>query len=273
MTTSGTKEWADSNINIYSGCSHDCKYCYAKKMAYRYHRIADMSEWKTMVLNLTALSKNVPNKEGRIMFPSTHDITPETLDPCMQKIDQILAAGNSVLITTKPHLDCIKAICDRFTERREQIQFRITMGHYDPEALKFWEPGAPSPKERNAALRYAFDAGYKTSISMEPLLTTAPLKLIIPINEYVTESIWIGVMNHVSKHDFADSEEKYYLKIQQTRSPKFLTDLKKELLDYEKLHRQNKIRYKDSIRNILKTNLQSNILDFTESTNMEDPSK
>ena len=30
---SGTKEWADRNENCLDGCSHDCKYCYAKAMA------------------------------------------------------------------------------------------------------------------------------------------------------------------------------------------------------------------------------------------------
>jgi len=28
--TSGTKEWADHNVNLIDGCSHDCRYCYAK---------------------------------------------------------------------------------------------------------------------------------------------------------------------------------------------------------------------------------------------------
>ena len=34
--TLGTKEWADSNVNCYFGCSNNCKYCYAKKMAIRF---------------------------------------------------------------------------------------------------------------------------------------------------------------------------------------------------------------------------------------------
>jgi DNA repair photolyase len=32
----GTKEWADRIENCLDGCSHDCKYCYAKVTAVRF---------------------------------------------------------------------------------------------------------------------------------------------------------------------------------------------------------------------------------------------
>lgn len=48
--TSGTKEWADTNVNIYSGCKHDCKYCYSKRMAIRFGRkTSDNNGWKTSI--------------------------------------------------------------------------------------------------------------------------------------------------------------------------------------------------------------------------------
>ncbi len=48
--TLGTKEWADSNINCYYGCSNDCLYCYAKKMAIRFKRKTE-DTWKIMIPN------------------------------------------------------------------------------------------------------------------------------------------------------------------------------------------------------------------------------
>lgn len=48
------------------------------------------------------------------MFPTTHDLSPNTRDACLTVLDHILAPGNSVLITTKPHLESIRAVCDRF---------------------------------------------------------------------------------------------------------------------------------------------------------------
>lgn len=31
IITLDTKEWVDSNVNCYFGCSNNCRYCYAKK--------------------------------------------------------------------------------------------------------------------------------------------------------------------------------------------------------------------------------------------------
>jgi DNA repair photolyase len=40
----GTKEWADVNVNIISGCSHDCHYCFAKSDAVQ-HRRRTPADW------------------------------------------------------------------------------------------------------------------------------------------------------------------------------------------------------------------------------------
>jgi len=52
----GTKEWADTNVNICSGCKNNCRYCYAKKMAMRFGRKTE-STWKIMELNSKAIKK------------------------------------------------------------------------------------------------------------------------------------------------------------------------------------------------------------------------
>lgn len=259
MKTSGTKEWCPFNINICKGCTHNCRYCYAMKIAWRFKRIVGKTQWRIMSLNERKFNEKVVKRNGRSMFPTTHDITPEFLDKCIIKIKQNVEIGNSLLIVTKPHLDCIKAICDEFSkpELSELIQFRFTIGHYDNEHLKFWEPGAPSFSERSKSLEYACDAGFKTSISMEPLLTAAPQKVILPLNRYVTDTIWIGTMNYVYKSEFKENELLYYNKIQQTKDPLYLLNLRSELQKWEEVMGFQKIRWKDSIQNIFDSNKNS----------------
>jgi DNA repair photolyase len=254
--TIGTKEWCPFNINICKGCTHNCRYCYAMKIARRFKRILEKSQWKIMRLNDRKFNEKVVKRIGRSMFPTTHDITPEFLDKCIFKIKQNIEVGNSLLIVTKPHLECIKAICDEFSkpEFSELILFRFTIGHYDQEHLKFWEPGAPTFSERSKSLEYAYNAGFKTSISMEPLLTTNPQKVILPLNRYVTESIWIGTMNYVYTNEFQENELSYYNKIQQTKNPLYLLNLRSELQSWEEAHSQNKIRWKDSVQSIFDSN-------------------
>ena len=79
----GTREWAEKNINVITGCEHRCRYCYAAEMAKRYHRIAALDEWGTPQLRPKEVAKKRRKVKGRIMFPTTHDITPRFLEDCV----------------------------------------------------------------------------------------------------------------------------------------------------------------------------------------------
>ncbi|MEX2756970.1 MAG: hypothetical protein Q6365_016430 [Candidatus Sigynarchaeota archaeon] len=199
MGTKGTKEWADHNVNLIDGCAHDCRYCYAKRMAIRFKRKTEAT-WKIMAIRQHDVDKNYVKRKGRIMFPTSHDILPEEpyFSACMTVLRKLLEAGNDVLVTTKPHYSVVKYICDTFAPNRSQIQFRFTITSIHDEVLREWEPGAPGFQERFLALRHAYQAGFHTSISCEPALD--PICDIVVLHdivrEFVTESFWIGKMNH-----------------------------------------------------------------------------
>jgi DNA repair photolyase len=75
----GTKEWAEVTENIQIGCSNNCLYCYAAHNANRYG-LRKRSEWATESLTKRADIKSYPARDGVVMFPSTHDITPFNLE-------------------------------------------------------------------------------------------------------------------------------------------------------------------------------------------------
>jgi DNA repair photolyase len=131
------------------------------------------------------------------MVPSSHDITPTHLQENIIFIGNILAAGNKVLIVSKPHFNCIKAICDAFIPFKENILFRFTIGSADSTVLKFWEQNAPDFNERLESLKYAFNAGYQTSVSCEPMLDDKIDQVITAVLPYVTETIWLGKPNQL----------------------------------------------------------------------------
>ena len=139
----GTREWACKTVNVCMGCSHDCAYCYAKGMAIRFGR-STVHTWKQQ----TALPAKLPEagrgKPTRIMFPSTHDITPECLDICLDALTRMLSEGHEVLVVSKPHLACIREICERFPAFRDKLVFRFTIGSTSNAVLKAWEPNAPA---------------------------------------------------------------------------------------------------------------------------------
>ncbi|MHA1252714.1 MAG: radical SAM protein [Candidatus Helarchaeota archaeon] len=242
--TLGTKEWADSNVNCFLGCSNDCRYCYAKKMAIRFKRKTE-DTWKIMEPNLKSINKRYNKRTGRIMFPTSHDITKESIEGCLIVLKKLLTSGNEVLITTKPNLDCIKRICEEFDNKKHLIQFRFTITSINNEILKFWEPGAPTFEERFKALKYTFKKGFKTSISIEPFLDENPFILIKKLLPYVTESIWIGKMNYIKTSSINLDEEEYYKKIREINSKENL----KKIIEFSKQF--NIIKIKDSIYNYL----------------------
>jgi DNA repair photolyase len=190
----GTKEWAASNEKMMLGCQHDCLYCYAKASAPRHGKI-DIDKWANAFVWEKRLLKNIGKRKGTIMFPTTHDIHPDNLSDTKFFLNKLLRPGNKVLIVSKPHIECIQSICDSFKHYREQILFRFTIGSWDDDVLKYWEPGAPNFCERVSSLQYAYNSGYKTSVSMEPMLDREPWKTIIQVRKYVKDSIWLGKMN------------------------------------------------------------------------------
>jgi hypothetical protein len=168
----------------------------AKSMAIRFKRKTPVT-WKNEVLAPGKIQKGFHKRNGRIMFPSSHDITPAHLDECMIFLKNILGPGNEVLVVSKPHFDCIKRVCDELFAYKDKIMFRFTMGSVESRTLKFWEPNAPDFAERLESLNYAFEKGFQTSISCEPILDNHAGDLIALVSPYVTNSIWLGKVNNL----------------------------------------------------------------------------
>lgn len=133
------------------------------------------------------------------MLPSSHDITPGNIEIDLHVMEKLLSTGNELLLVKKPRFSCIKKIVDLFEDNKNQIKFRFTIGSFHSNILKLWEPGVPDFSQRLASLQYAFEKGYDTSISAEPLLDGNFDQLYSAVREWVSGSIWIGKMNMASK--------------------------------------------------------------------------
>ncbi len=242
----GTKEWADHNVNCVLGCVNDCRYCYAKIMAKRFGRATE-STWKIMTVRKNVLSENFSKYSGRVMFPSSHDIVdlPEVEQACLVVLRKLLNSGNTVLLTTKPRKSVITKIINQFSDYKEQLQFRFTITSKNDELLKFWEPNAPLFKERLECLQLAFYSGFKTSVSIEPFLDHDPQKLASMLAPYSTESIWLGKMNYIQRNNLPEEAEFFYSEIRKNCEKEHLLSI------YNELKFTPKIRFKDSIRSAL----------------------
>lgn len=192
----GVGEWATSSVNLQNGCEHNCRYCYAHCMAERFGR-ATPKTWPEPVINKAAINKGFSQRSGRIMFPTTHDVTERNLDHCTATLGKMLRAGNEVLVVSKPHLPCIKTICRECGDYKRQMMFRFTIGSANNEILKYWEPGAPSYQERLRSLKFAHEHSFPTSVSCEPMLDDNIHAVIKAARPYVTDAIWLGRANRL----------------------------------------------------------------------------
>ena len=224
----GVQEWAEHSLNIISGCPNRCLYGYCSEMSIRFKRKTPTT-WPTEELRPGffdaegKLTRKFGKRKGRIMFPTTHDVTPTNLKYCLPVLKALLEAGNHVLITTKPDQRAIHTLVEELQGPAmdpwtNYILFRFTIGSGSDETLSFWEPGAPSLASRMESLALATEAGFKTSVSMEPILDTTVGQVVDHVDllaPLVTDTIWLGTANklrarckcngHMGRYDVRDA--------------------------------------------------------------------
>ena len=194
--TKGWGEWADHQLGIQNSCERGCSYCFATyNDMVRYKRITKPQE-RLKYKQRKTIKKPDKKYPGRVAFANSHDITINNYSECEDYLVRLLKAGNHVLIVTKPDYVVIRFLISALGKFREQLEFRITIGTYDNEVLKKFEPNASDFEERILCLKMLFMAGFETSVSIEPYLSRDVRGLIDRIYHYVTREIWVGIMNH-----------------------------------------------------------------------------
>jgi len=117
--------------------------------------------------------------------------------------------------------------------------------------LKLWEPNAPDYDQKLESLKYAFNAGYQTSVSCEPMLDDKVDDVIQKVIPYVTETIWIGKPNKLNERLSMNGFKNDQVIMGSARSLRELFSDEYILNLYER-HRNNpKIMWKDSIKKIM----------------------
>ena len=250
--TKGTKEWAETNFNFQKGCRNDCVYCYAKATAIRFGT-ATAESWKEPVISIP---EHYPHGKS-VLFPSSHDISSANVNAAIDCLTGLLKKDNRILIVTKAQASAVNSIIramesPALSSYKDKVSFRVTMGTADEVLLRRFEPGAPDFHERFMALRSLFMAGFKTSVSAEPLLGGVDTfnDLYLRVKRYVTDTVWVGVMNMPrqririnTRNTFDESIIDWIIKRQ---SPDEMYRL------YLKYRDDEMVSFKDSIINIVK---------------------
>ena len=213
----------------------------------RFGRLTD-EEWQLGAVREKDVARSYPKYDQTVMFPSTHDITEDNFEACKTVLGKLLKAGNRVLVVSKPRPELIEKLCQEFEDYKGQILFRFTIGTNSETILQFWEPNAPAYEERRDPLKYAYKAGFETSVSVEPMLgADNVVELVRDLEKFVTNSIWIGKMNHLKKNiALVDDEIREVVRvIEDGQSDENIVRI------YNALKYNPLVRWKDSIKKVV----------------------
>jgi hypothetical protein len=163
--------------------------------------------WAAEVVDPAKVNRGYGLSKKIIMFPSSHDITPAILESCLTVLGKLLAAGNQVLVVSKPHEVCVTRLCAELAGHRGGLEFRFTITSASDELLARWEPGAPRYQERLRCLDLALAANFTTSVSVEPFLDEDPVPLCRTLLARPDlHELWIGCMNYKNFPNYAPAK-------------------------------------------------------------------
>lgn len=186
------REYSPKALNLYMGCSHECKYCYApnciRKDKNDYFCIPAPRKNIVQQLEKQLQSEKI---NSQVMLSFVGDCYCDSTDDNQVTRDVLkvlLKNKVPVSILTKNPRKALRDI-DIIKKFGKHIQVGTTLTFIKNKDSREWEPGAPLPKNRVDAMQEIHNNGVKTFASFEPV--------IIPEQS-------LSLMRYTSKYNIID---------------------------------------------------------------------
>ena len=186
-------------INVYTGCSHRCGYCYAAGYA-RAHANCKRDFAKMLDRDLADLERfNMPPAPVHISNSTDpFQRLEERVGDTKRALEGLLAhrrrfstvtilTKNPALAARHDYAQLLKALSEissdhAFAKRwrslnRPAVQVEVSLAFWREEAAAFWDPGAPSVASRAEGIRALREAGIPVVLRIDPLFPRSPLPL------------------------------------------------------------------------------------------------
>jgi DNA repair photolyase len=193
-------------INVYTGCAHGCVYCYAS--AYGPDRVNTKQGFRKLIdQDMQELDRfDVPPAPVHLSN-STDPFQPleEQSGHTRYALEQILAhrkrfstvailTKNPSLPVTRGYLDLFKALLPLPDDHCLAREFRqvglpglvveVSLGFWREEARSFYDPYAPSVRDRVEAIRRLRMAGIPVVLRVDPLFPRSPLPSGVSLSSF-----------------------------------------------------------------------------------------
>jgi len=198
------REYSELACNLYRGCTHGCRYCYApacmRTTGEKWHAKAELR--KDILSLLEKDARRLKGDTRSILFcflsdpyqplERTERLTRQALEIVSkyQLNNQVLTKGCANLILEDMEL-----------MKNASTQLGITLCFADDNERKKWEPNASSIEDRLTVLKTTHKAGIFTWVSLEPVIDpNQALAVIRMAHRYV--NFWkVGKLNHMKEYE------------------------------------------------------------------------
>jgi DNA repair photolyase len=166
-------------INPYRGCSHACRYCFARN-THTYLDLDAGQDFDTRVVVKVNAGQLLRRELAAPRWPGEHIAMGTNVD-CYQRAEgryqlmpQIIAAlrdfANPFSILTKGTLILRDLPLLRQAAEVTEVGLAFSVGFVDEQMWRAVESGTPSPRRRLDAVRACADAGFEVNVLMAPIL-------------------------------------------------------------------------------------------------------
>jgi len=223
-------EYCERAVNLYRGCSHGCRYCYAPN-ALHMHR----EEFSSVVSRpgvIYSLRAEAPKHAGRevLMCFTTDPYSPGSDGTTREAIGVLQSSGCRVVILTKGGQ---RSVADFDLLRPGVDKYGSTLTFSRNQDSIEWEPGASLPEERIAALKEAKRRGIVTWASFEPVIDPEQTLELIAAVAGVVDLCKIGRWNHDVRSKAIDWESFTRRAVEQCRKQGTNYKLKADIAQFE----------------------------------------
>ena len=242
------REYGRVGCNFYTGCPHNCSYCYLKRGVLSHVMggtevklkscFDDLQDAYDVFLDEMAHNLDYLRQTGIFFSFSTDPLLEETRDLTLDSAIVAASNGINVKILTKAAdadwwLHYVKGITKR---ARSRMAFGFTLTGCDEMEL-----GAPSNRERIEAMRKMHQAGHPTFASIEPVIDVKKSVEMIRQTSEFCDLYLIGLRSCVKK-DYYRHDDIGYL-------------YSKVMVEHDYRSEQDfKVYWKESVRKFFKDN-------------------
>ena len=199
-------EYAPLALNIYKGCTHGCRYCYApgatRTARADYIRAANPKRnvIERVRKDARAMARSGDDREILISFVGDpYQPAEQALVLTRQVVSILIEYGLRFTVLTKGALSLVTRDFDLLAGYPKcRLGVSCVWGVEDQELADFWEPEAESIINRYFLLQRARARGIPTWVSLEPVIDPGSAMGVIRQFDRVVDKWMIGKINHNS---------------------------------------------------------------------------